>query len=87
MVFLSGPEASGRGVRRVAQLRDSPVDLLLGLAGDVAGRVDGVETVAVETPANLATSLMVTFMIVHLFTQFFCVCVIICILQYTPPAS
>ena len=40
--FLSGPEASGRGVRRVAQLRDSPVDLLLGLAGDVAGRVDGV---------------------------------------------
>ena len=35
--FLSGPEASGRGVRRVAQLRDSPVDLLLGRAGDVAG--------------------------------------------------
>ena len=41
-LFLAGAEAPGGGVRRVAQLRNGPVDLIPGLAGNVAGGVNGV---------------------------------------------
>ena len=40
--FLSGAEAPGGGVRRVAQLRYGPVNPVLGLAGDIPGVVDRV---------------------------------------------
>ena len=41
-LFLAGAEAAGGGIRRIAQLRDSPVHLFLCLAGNIAGIVDGV---------------------------------------------
>ena len=78
--FLAGTEASGGSVRRIAQLRNGFIDLLLGLAGNIAGRIDGVGDRGCGDTSQFRHVADGHLHIVHLFTQLFRFCVIICIL-------